>query len=62
MPEDIKKLHNTNAVFKNYYREEVLNMTKLDMFLFLFTVEYIKEILITETNNNLKHSMCWKST
>ena len=32
-------------------------MTKLELFLILFLVEYLKEILIPKTNNILKHKM-----
>ena len=32
-------------------------MTKLKLFLVLFTVEYLKEVLIPETNKLLKHPM-----
>ena len=32
-------------------------MTKLELFFILFLVEYIKEILISKTNNILKHPM-----
>ena len=50
-------LHNTNAAIKNYSREEVMKMTKLEFFLILFSIEYLKEILIPETNKLLKHPM-----
>ena len=32
-------------------------MTKSELFLILFTVDYLKEILITEMNKLLKHPM-----
>ena len=32
-------------------------MTKLELFLILFPVDYLKEILITEMNKLLKHPM-----
>ena len=32
-------------------------MTKLELFLILFPVEYIKEILIPKTNSLMKHTM-----
>ena len=35
-------LHNTNVPLKNYTREKVMNMTKLDLFLILFPVDYLK--------------------
>ena len=50
-------LHNTNPAFKNYSCEEVMKMTKLGMFLILLPFEYLKEILIPETNKLLKHPM-----
>ena len=49
-----KKLHNTYAAFKNYC-DEVMNMTKLELFFILFPVGYLKGTLIPETNNFLKH-------
>ena len=52
-----KNLHNTNAAFKNYTHEEVTKMKKLEFFLMLFLVDYLKEILITKMNNLLKHPM-----
>ena len=50
-------LHNTNADFKNYSCEEEIKMTKLELFIILFPVEYLKEIFIPEMNNLLKHPM-----
>ena len=52
---DQKYIHNTNVSFKNYSREEVMEMMKLGLFLILSPVEYLKEILIPKTNKLLKH-------
>ena len=57
LPRRPKNLHKTNAAFKNYTREEVIKMTKLELFLFLFPVYYLKEILIPEINKLLEHPM-----
>ena len=56
-PSQSKQLHNKYAAFKNYSREELMKMTELELFLILFPVEYLKEILIPETNNLLKNPM-----
>ena len=56
-PRQSNNLHNTNAAFKNYTREEVKNNKKLEFFSILFPVEYLKYILIPETNTILKHPM-----
>ena len=37
-----KHLHNTYAAFRNYSREEVMKMTKLELFLILSPVDYLK--------------------
>ena len=50
-----KHLHITNADLNNYSCEEATKMTKLELFLILFHVDHQKDILITETNNILKH-------
>ena len=47
----------TMRLSKIYHREEVMKMTKWDIFRILFPVEYLKEILITKTNNLLKRPM-----
>ena len=47
--------HNTNAAFNNYSRKEVMKMMKLEFFLILFPVYYLKEILIPKTNKLLEH-------
>ena len=52
-----KHIHNPNAAFKHYSREELMKMTKLDLFLPIFPVNYLKEILIPKTNNLLKNPM-----
>ena len=56
-PRQSNNLHNTNAAVKNYTREEVMNMTKLELFLILFPVDYLKEILTPKMNKILKHPM-----
>ena len=50
-------LHNTYAYSNNYYCGEVMKMTKLELFFVLFTVDYLKEILILEIKCLLKHPM-----
>ena len=40
--------------FKKYSREEVRKTTKLELILILFSVDYLKEVLITHI---LKHPM-----
>ena len=42
-PRQSNNLHNTNAAFKNYSREDVIKMIKLELFLILYPVEYLKE-------------------
>ena len=56
-PRRPNNLHNSNADFKSYTREEVMKMTKLELFLVLFPVDYLKEILVPKTNKLLKHPM-----
>ena len=56
LPRRSNNLLNTNAAFKNYAREEVINITYLELFLILFPVEY-KNTLIPETHKLLKHIM-----
>ena len=41
-PRRSKHLHNTNAAFKNYYREELMKMKNLELFLILFPINYLK--------------------
>ena len=41
----------------NYTREEVMKMTKLELFLVLFPVEYLSTVLIPETNKDLDQPM-----
>ena len=54
-PRRSKHLHNINSDFNNYTCEKVMKMTKLKLFLILFPVDYLKEILIPKTNTILKH-------
>ena len=56
-PRQSNNLHNTNADFNCYTREKVMKMTKLELFLILFPVDYLKEILFPESNKLLKHPM-----
>ena len=56
-PRQSNNLHNKYAAFGHYSREEVMKMTELELFLILFPVEYLKEILLPEKNNLLKHPM-----
>ena len=53
----IKNVHNTYVDFKIHCREEVMNMKKLELFLILFPVDDLKQVLIPETNKILKHPM-----
>ena len=41
-PRRSSSLHSTYDDFKNYSREEVTNMKKLEVFLILFPIDYIK--------------------
>ena len=56
-PRQSNNLHHSHASFKNYPLEEIMKTMKLDIFLILFTVDYLKEVLIPETNKILKHPM-----
>ena len=48
-PRRANHLQNLAACFMNYTREEVMKMTKLELFLVLFPVEYLSTVLIPET-------------
>ena len=50
-------LHHTYAAFNNYSREEVTNMKKLELFLILCPVDYLKELPTHKINKLLKHPM-----
>ena len=50
-PRQSNNLYNTYAYLKNYYREEVMQMAKLEIFLISFLVDNLKEALILETIN-----------
>ena len=52
-PRRANNLQNSAACFMNYTREEVMKMTKLELFLVLFPVEYLSTVLIAETNKDL---------
>jgi hypothetical protein len=52
-PRRANNLQNSNACFKNYSREEVMKMTKLELFLVLFPTDYLTTVLIPETNKEL---------
>ena len=41
-PGQLNNLHHTYATFKNYSREEVMKMTKLELFFIIFPVDYLK--------------------
>ena len=49
-PRKAKDLQNYFACFRNYTKEDVLKIRKLDIFLVLFPVGYLDTILIPETN------------
>ena len=55
LPRRSNIVYHTYAAFKNYSREEVMKMTKLELFLILFPVDHLKEVLVPETNKLLKH-------
>ena len=50
-------LHHTYAAFKNYYREEVMKMKKMELTLILFPIDYLRELIIPEKYKFLKHLM-----
>ena len=52
-PRKANNLQNYFACFRNYTKDEVLKMSKLDLFLVLFRVGYLNTILIPETNKVL---------
>ena len=57
-PWDYQTIYTTPMLIsKIILREEAMEMTKLELFLNLFTVNYLKEIVIPEMNNLLKHLM-----
>ena len=56
-PRRSNNLHNTYAAFKKYSFEGVMKMTRLEPFFILFPVDYLKEVLVPETNKLLKHPM-----
>jgi hypothetical protein len=47
----------SSAAFKNYSKEEVSKMSKLELFLILFPLDYLLEVLIPETNKQLDAPM-----
>ena len=50
-------IQNAYNDFNNYSRDKVMKMKKLELFLILFPVENLKEILSPEKNKTLKHPM-----
>ena len=50
-PRRLKHLYHTSAAFRNYSPEDVMKMKKLELFLILFTVEYLKEVLVPKKIN-----------
>ncbi len=52
-PRKVAHLPNSFAGFTHYSREAVQRMSKLDLFMILFPVKYLKEVLIPETNKKL---------
>ena len=64
-PRREKNLQNSAACFMNYTREEVMKITKLELFLVFFPVEYLSTVLIPEKNKELDQPMdlgefiCW---
>ena len=52
-PRLANNLRNSAAGLKNYSFDEVKKMTKLELFLTLFPVNFLNEVLIPETNKNL---------
>ena len=48
-------LYDTYDALKKYSCEELMKMKRLEIFLLLFPVDYLKEILIPERNKLLKH-------
>ena len=42
LPRRSNIVHHTYAAFKNYSREEVMKMTKMELFLILFPVDHLK--------------------
>ena len=41
-PWQSNNLHKTYAAFNNYYCEEVMKMTELELFTILFPIDYLK--------------------
>ena len=56
-PRRANNLQNSGACFKHFTRDEVMKMTKLELFLVLFPVEYLSTVLIPETNKELDQPM-----
>lgn len=52
-PRRAANLQNSAAKLKNYSQEDVIKMSKLDLFLVLFPLEYLKTVVIPETNKQL---------
>jgi hypothetical protein len=56
-PRKAANLPNSFAGFTHYSRDAVQRMSKLDLFMILFPVKYLKEVLIPETNKGLDVSL-----
>ena len=52
-----KQFTKIGGMFHEYTREEVMKITKLELFLVLFPVEYLLTVIIPETNKDLNHPM-----
>ena len=44
-------------ILKNIFREKVMMMMKFELFLNLFPVENLKDVIIPKTDKLLKHAM-----
>ena len=56
-PRKANNLQNYFACFRNYTKDEVLKMSKLDLFLVLFRVGYLNTILIPKTKKVFKDTL-----
>ena len=57
LPRRLNNLHHYYAVLKYYHHDEVTEMMKLEQLFILFTVDYLKYVLIPKMNNILKNPM-----
>ena len=56
-PDVIKQFTLHLCIFQKYSCEELMEMNKFKLFLILFIVDYIKQVLTPETNNILKYPL-----